>query len=201
MREGAKRRLTGAVVIVALVVIFVPMLFEQPPLTPPEPIPAAIPEQPPFADRFRSESYLAPDEDVDEVIAPRPLPQVQPQAAFQTPRESVPEPEPMRQSLPQPEPAPSVQPRPELRQQQAPATQLPSWVVQVASLGTAAGAAELEARLRAAGYSAFVEQAEVNGKRYYRVRVGPEIDRVDAERAATMLRDRQGLETLIQRYP
>ncbi|WP_005224577.1 SPOR domain-containing protein [Marichromatium purpuratum] len=198
MREGAKRRLTGAVVIVALVVIFVPMLFEQPPLTPPEPIPTAIPEQPPFADRFRSESYLAPDEGVDEVIAPRPLPQVQPQAAFQAPREPVPE--PMRQPRPQSEPAPSLQARPEPRQQ-APATQLPSWVVQVASLGTAAGAAELEARLRAAGYSAFVEQAEVNGKRYYRVRVGPEIDRADAERAATMLRDRQGLETLIQRYP
>ncbi|NKN33241.1 SPOR domain-containing protein [Marichromatium bheemlicum] len=198
MREGAKRRLTGAVVIVALVVIFVPMLFEQPPLTPPEPIPTAIPEQPPFAERFRSESYLGdPGEGANAVIDSAPLPQVQPQTRFQPSYEPYEPVAPVRQSPPQPTP-----PAPQAPASRQPATtQLPAWVVQVASLGTAAGAAELEARLRAAGYSAFVEQAEIDGKRYYRVRVGPEIERADAERAAARLRDRQGLDTLIQRYP
>ncbi|WP_295400803.1 SPOR domain-containing protein [uncultured Thiocystis sp.] len=78
---------------------------------------------------------------------------------------------------------------------------MPSWIVQVASVGTAQGAAELERKLRNAGFPAFVEKAEVRGKLYYRVRVGPELDRANAERAATRLRQQQKLDTLIQRYP
>ena len=49
--------------------------------------------------------------------------------------------------------------------------------------------------------SAFVEQAEVRGKLFYRVRVGPEVDRAGAERTAARLRDQQKLDTLIQNYP
>lgn len=77
----------------------------------------------------------------------------------------------------------------------------PSWVVQVASLGAAETAAQLEQKLRGAGFAAFVEKAEVRGKTYYRVRVGPKGDRASAERTAATLRQRQKLDTLIQRYP
>jgi DedD protein len=59
----------------------------------------------------------------------------------------------------------------------------------------------MEAKLRKAGFSAFVEQAEVRGKLFYRVRVGPEVDRAGAERTAARLRDQQKLDTLIQNYP
>jgi DedD protein len=78
---------------------------------------------------------------------------------------------------------------------------MPSWVIQVASLGTPESAGELESRLRDGGFSAFVEKAEINGKLYYRVRVGPEADRASAERTASQLRDRHRLDTLIQSYP
>lgn len=74
-----------------------------------------------------------------------------------------------------------------------------SWVVQVASLGASEAAAELQQKLRGAGYAAFVEKAEVKGKTYYRVRVGPNADRAGAERTAATLRQRQKLDTLIQR--
>ncbi|WP_246237560.1 SPOR domain-containing protein [Caldichromatium japonicum] len=56
-------------------------------------------------------------------------------------------------------------------------------------------------RLKQSGFSAFVEQAEVSGKTYYRVRVGPDSDRAAAERTAAQLREQHKLDTLIQRYP
>jgi DedD protein len=48
MEEGLKKRLIGAAVLAALAVIFVPMLFEEPP--PPEPELAPLPPRPPVND-------------------------------------------------------------------------------------------------------------------------------------------------------
>jgi DedD protein len=78
---------------------------------------------------------------------------------------------------------------------------MPSWVIQVASVATRESAAELERKLKSGGFSAFVEKAEVNGKLYYRVRVGPEVDRARAEQTAASLRGRFKLDTLIKNYP
>jgi DedD protein len=77
----------------------------------------------------------------------------------------------------------------------------PSWVIQVASVATTEAAAELVSKLRAGGFAAFEEKAEVNGKVYYRVRVGPELDRTRAEQTAARLRERHKVNTLITNYP
>jgi DedD protein len=77
---------------------------------------------------------------------------------------------------------------------------MPSYVTQVASLGTAASAQELAAKLQDEGYSAFVESAEVGGRTYFRVRVGPEADRSSAEKTAAKLR-RTYKDPFVQRYP
>jgi DedD protein len=77
---------------------------------------------------------------------------------------------------------------------------MPSWVTQVASLGSAASAEQMAEKLRGEGYSAFVEQANVGGRTYYRVRVGPEIDRASAERTAAKL-GREYNKPYVQRYP
>lgn len=74
-----------------------------------------------------------------------------------------------------------------------------TWVIQVASLGNAQTATDLQNKLRKAGFAAFIEKAEVRGKQYYRVRVGPNKSRASAERAAAKLRQQQKLETFIQR--
>ncbi|MBK1694225.1 hypothetical protein CKO09_05660 [Chromatium weissei] len=76
-----------------------------------------------------------------------------------------------------------------------------TWVIQVASLGNEQTATELQNKLRKAGFAAFIEKAEVRGKQYYRVRVGPNNSRDSAERAASKLRRQQKLETFIQRRP
>ncbi|HSQ06084.1 MAG TPA: hypothetical protein VLM84_00065, partial [Chromatiaceae bacterium] len=61
MREGAKQRLVGAVVVVALAVIFVPMLFEQESLDLAPPVQQAIPEAPRFDPDLKSEVFLGPE--------------------------------------------------------------------------------------------------------------------------------------------
>lgn len=58
---------------------------------------------------------------------------------------------------------------------------LGNWFVQVGSFSRESNAGELRDRLREAGYTAFVESSTVEGKTTHRVRVGPEMDRSGAE--------------------
>lgn len=202
--------MTGAVVIVALAVIFVPMLFEEKSLAPP-PMQGSIPSPPEFAEPLGE----PPAFDLDATAAggdPRgpvesqPLPLPPPSGAGAavpggTSDDASSQPGQIDRSSDEPKPTAVARATSDLPEPRRANDGLPSWVVQVASLGTSEGAADLESRLRDAGFSAFVEKAQVRGKLYYRVRVGPEADRANAERTAAMLRQTQKLDTLIQRYP
>ena len=87
MDEGLKRRLIGAAVLASLAVIFVPMLFEEPPVEPP-PLPP-LPSKPPTND-FASDMLR------EEVPAVTPLaPSVPPPFV-----EPVPSPVPQRPAPP-----------------------------------------------------------------------------------------------------
>jgi DedD protein len=215
MREGAKQRLIGAVVIVALAVIFVPMLFEDPSVGDLPPIPESIPPAPDLAPDGRSEVFLGPGDsglgglDSGDFTASQPL-ELPPAGDLEPadPRqpaapESGSEPGEAEDLPPVAlaPAAPTAVPTAPEPAKPAGTGGMPSWVIQVASLGTPESAGELESRLREGGFSAFVEKAEVNGKLYYRVRVGPEADRASVERTASQLRDRHRLDTLIQSYP
>lgn len=211
MREGAKQRLIGAVVIVALAVIFVPMLFEDPSVGDLPPVPESIPPAPDLGPDVRSEVFLGPEDsgvgglDSGDFTASQPLdlppagdlePADPNGAAAPGDSGEAGDAPPVALTPAAPEPGLSPEPAP------LPANDgMPSWVIQVASLGTPESAGELESRLRDGGFAAFVEKAEVNGKLYYRVRVGPEVDRASAERTAAQLRERHRLDTLIQSYP
>jgi DedD protein len=219
MDEGAKRRLVGAAVLVALAVIFVPMLLndkDDDGLG--EPI--VIPDSPDF-----DAGFVGPDDDVagDALLDSTPaLPSPEPPAsALSQGRDGdsgmaplpVSEPSATAASRPRPEPESSARTSPDAR----PATPAPrtstaavgpkpvpagaaAWVIQVASLGSAAAAETLQNDLRGKGYPAFVEQARVNGKLYYRVRVGPETDRGRADSVAGRLQRETGDKPLVQSY-
>lgn len=244
MDEAAKRRLVGAAVLVALAVIFVPMLVEEgddDELG--EPI--VIPETPEFPEERRAgaEREAAEGEAAEREAAerdwtgeqtndalpepqdmPLPLPTPKPPAPTSSDRTSSDRP---AQSVTRaPEPAADAErrsgeerpaadagtesgrarPAPE-RRELAPAGPKPipsgvrAWVVQVASLRAPDAARTLQNDLRAKGYPAFVEQANVNGQRYYRVRVGPEVERAQADRLADQLASDTGSQPLVQRYP
>lgn len=214
MREGAKQRLLGAVIIVALAVIFVPMLFEEKTQDSVQSDRLAIPEPPPFKPDLKTEVFLGPEDsgiggieggEASESgpLSVPPLEAPDPSAVAGATDEGpddqadvIPEPSTTRPS-PRSATSPVLEPTPARAAQDG----MPSWVVQVASLGSPEAAQGMQDRLRKAGFSAFVEQAEVRGKLYYRVRVGPELNRANAERTAARLRDQQKLDTLIQSYP
>ncbi|WP_201245655.1 SPOR domain-containing protein [Halochromatium salexigens] len=225
MDEAAKRRLVGAAVLVALAVIFVPMLVERDDTGLGEPI--LIPEAP-EDEAWREDDPRALEPPADERLAepedlPMPLPTPEPPA-------SEPDAEASQDwtSIPPPperaEPAesPAAPARAEQRADASasaaadnsrdrststPAGPKPvpagarAWVIQVASLGSSEAARDLQDELRGKGYPAFIEQAEVGGRRYYRVRVGPEVERARADRLAEQLSADTGGQPLVQRYP
>lgn len=214
MEEGAKRRLVGAAVIVLLLVIFLPMLVEE---DAQEPVPEAdlsIPPEPAFDRDFDASISKGPQESVARPV-PRELP---PPALYEGPsgpdsvatldadREEASEPEHGEHSASEQAPAPEVVEETKAKTEPPSAprptpTGVSSWVIQVASLSEQKRAKGLERELRGKGFPAFIEQAEVGGKTFHRVRVGPEIDRKRIEKVAKSLKAQTGLKVQIQRYP
>lgn len=216
MDEAGKKRLVGAAVVIALVVIFVPMLLEEgnddglgdPIHIPARPLPdgggdgiaaAADPEaalaaaeedlllplptpEPPGTD---PDHEVAADLPTDTGTEPARPPAAEPRVA-PAPTASAPPPAPTdspTEAAPRPVP-PGVQ----------------SWVVQVASVRQPEAARRLQDELRDKGYPAFVEQAEVNGLTWYRVRIGPEVDRARANEVSARIARETVHKPLVQRY-
>jgi DedD protein len=78
---------------------------------------------------------------------------------------------------------------------------LSAWVVQLGSFSSEENAQSLNKKLRKAGYPSFVEPLKKNGQTSYRVRVGPEIKRSDAKSLLKILKDKFDLEGIIVSYP
>jgi DedD protein len=207
MDEGAKRRLVGAAVLVALVVVFVPMLLDdkdddglgEPIVIPDSPAPEAdAAASGGSADQGEARPEPAPAPQLPRPEAPGALPAPPPpersvEAPPPAPARATPEPSTAaKPAAPAAKPA-AVGPKPVPAGAQA-------WVIQVASVGSADAARKLRDELRAKGYPAFVEQAVVNGRQYNRVRVGPETDRARADRIASQLQRETGNKPLVQSY-
>lgn len=62
------------------------------------------------------------------------------------------------------------------------------WAVQVGSFGSRENADRLVRRLKVKGYGAFVTESSSRGRKWYRVRVGPQRDRAAADAIAVRLR-------------
>lgn len=78
---------------------------------------------------------------------------------------------------------------------------LSAWIVQLGSFTDEDNAQSLNEKLRKAGYPAFVEPLKKNGKISYRVRVGPEIKRSDADLLLKNLKDKMNLDGIVVSYP
>lgn len=210
MREGAKKRLIGAVILVLLAVIFVPMLVEEEALRVPEPA-IAIPEEPDFEREFSpTEVFLEPAEvpladgvglqlEADYEYADDAAPDLLPPPTEQ-PVVDAPAP-PAGRSVPPPPVVAPVAKTPVAVAQRSTPPDGPGWVVQVASLASASGAAGEEKKLRGLGFSAFIEKADVAGRTWFRVRVGPEGDRRAANVLLSKLKQRGYPKAFVKQYP
>lgn len=191
--RGLKQRIVGALVLVALAVIFLPML-----LTREDELRHVRVEAPPMPSM-----PALPDIRTAPVAVPDPLPDEPVPAAPSAPIGSLPLPAPaasdQRQAVPKPvtpsaDPAPAARKAPEARLD---ANNLPvTWSVQLASLSNRANALALQKTLREQGYNAYVRTFE--GKN--RVFVGPVIERAEATRLRDQLRRQHKLDGIVVRF-
>ena len=209
--KAYKQRMVGALVLVALAVIFLPMLFSrqdeqrqvtveapaapQAPSVPQvqvEPVavpePQALPQEP-----VPSDDDIAQQEEPAMPIAPTapvaPAPAVKPVAA---------PPVPVNKPATAPSQPISAAPgKPDTTQSRVDANGLSvSWSVQLASLSNRASAENLQKTLRSQGYNAYIRTAD--GKN--RVFVGPLIERAEADRLRDLLNRQQNLKGFVVRF-
>ncbi|UST86911.1 MULTISPECIES: SPOR domain-containing protein [Pseudomonas] len=209
--KAYKQRMVGALVLVALAVIFLPMLFsrqdEQRQVTveaPAAPQPSAMPQVQidPVA---VPEPQALPQEPVptDEEVAEEAVPAAP--AAPAAPAPTIPAqiarpatPPPVAKPIPAPaQPITSATSKPETTQSRVDANGLSvSWSVQLASLSSRASAESLQKNLRSQGYNAYIRSAD--GKN--RVFVGPLIERAEADRLRDLLSRQQNLKGFVVRF-
>lgn len=191
-----KQRLIGAVVLVSLGVIFIPMLLKGP-----DSLDAPI---------FTSNIPDQPEQRKTEIIPLKPLP---PRPA-NIPITAIPV--EVEINRPQPEaaaPAKPVQPRVEetttLKTRpkvtttpilNRPSSDLSGWAVQVGSFSSKKNALGLQKRLRAKSYTAFVEAYQAKNGTRYRVRIGPELTSAKAKQLAARLKQEMGIDGLVLRH-
>ena len=193
LERGLKQRMVGALVLVALAVIFLPMLFSRD--NEPRQVRVEAPSMPAMPEV--SGLAVAPVA-VPEPLPDEPVPGSAPQApisALPTPSSRVEEPSRRPQATGLGEPAAQAPVRtPEARLD---ANSLPiSWSVQLASLSNRANAESLQKNLRSQGYNAYIRQAgQMN-----RVFVGPVIERAEADRLRALLNRQQKLDGIVVRF-
>src|SRR5690606_7385572 len=154
MDTTLKQRLIGAVVLVALAVIFLPMLVQGPaPDSGVADVSMRVPDAPSGEYQTRELPLLAPPSDASR--GPLPSPAQEPAAAAAA------------------DDAPAARPDP--------ASAAGQWAVSFGAYASAADADAVLARLRQAGLAGFSQTATLNGSKAWRVRGGPDPDRALAE--------------------
>ncbi|WP_176512268.1 SPOR domain-containing protein [Pseudomonas faucium] len=213
--KGMKQRMVGALVLVALAVIFLPMLFTredemrqvrveapQAPAMPSLPEvkvdPVAVPEPQPLPEEPQQPPVVvnesnAPVATPSQPITPSPQTQAQVQPKPQTP-------------VPTPAPAAKAETRPAATPAPAATASAPSkidanglpvsWSIQLASLSNRAGAESLQKTLRSQGYNAYIRSAGGLNRVY----VGPLIERSEAERLRDVINRQQNLKGIVVRF-
>lgn len=192
MNVRIRERLIGALVLVALIVLFVPALLKGP---------GIASQQPPAADTKSVEIILdgAAGSAESERLVPEPeIAQARPEVPVPAePNSAEPTTTPADTATAKPE-SPGMPPA--IEQARPAASQQPAWAVQLGAFSSRSKADKLVARLRARGYSAFVLEYRAGGQLLHRVRVGPEQDRARAVAIAERLRN-DGFQPVVAPHP
>jgi DedD protein len=98
------------------------------------------------------------------------------------------------------EPAPE-KPVPVKTEPEKPTGPLGNWVVQMGSFSNEQNALRLRDKLRKAGFVTQVEKVSVDARSHYRVRVGPYLERAEADRDQARLEKQLNLKGRVLSYP
>jgi DedD protein len=188
MERALKERIIGAVVLVLVVVLVVPIFLDGPP----------------DDTEIVSERILLPGQDdqkTQTVVLERDREDPVPVATSPTPARQEPareEPKPEAETTP---PKPTPEPVKEPVIEQAAASTTGMWAVQLGSFSNKDNAEKLAANLRKQGYAAFLSQLTTDSSELrHRVRIGPQKDREGAEEMARRL-SRAGYEGQVVPHP
>ncbi|WP_421842717.1 SPOR domain-containing protein [Marinobacter algicola] len=218
--DGLKQRIIGALVLVSLAVIFVPMMFDEP-HSERESTTIKIPEEPPFPEVDAPEPELsdAPAYRLEESDAsgePDQAPQLsndqpttdadmagtEPQTVTNAVEESQNPPEPTPASEPSSSAnagSDSVSDNPATEADSAEYTRSleGAWVVQLGSFGSGDNARRLRDKVRDKGYNSHLQQVTRGDTELTRVFSGPFAEKAEAERAKQALDKAFGLNSLV----
>jgi DedD protein len=182
-----KHRIVGAIVLVALVVIFVPMVLNER-------------EPPPELKGAREAPARKEITETRVVVTPVPAAEVRPaessEAAKTTPppveSKAAPETKP---AAPTEIPAVVKKPEPAPEKTAKPATDKieDGWMVQVGTFTNTQNALRLRDKLKGLGHSVHTDSVTVSGKKALRLRVGPYTDRAKADKAQAQIRKETGV--------
>lgn len=201
MERRLKERLTGAAVLVLLAVIFIPMLLNDTTDYNSEITGTNIPSRPEgeFSSRIVPLNQAQPEpeqkqekpensgaggnEEGESSAAAAPASSV-----------DVTEPEPVEKTVAGGlEQAAAVAPDKDMG--------VRAWIVQLGSFSSEKNAQSLNEKLRKQGFTAFVEPLKKKTKTIYRVRVGPELLRSDAEEIRDKIKHAIQMEGIVAPYP
>ncbi|WP_346836980.1 SPOR domain-containing protein [Microbulbifer sp. SAOS-129_SWC] len=197
LNDGFRQRIVGALVLIALAVIFLPSLFDR--------------EGTRYID-MTSQIPPAPDIEPIEMAAPEPVAD----AAPAPPADTLFQPEVVEQRSPEPAETPQKASEPKKAEPQKPAKEalakqdsgplldakgLPmAWVVQVAAYRDKARAEKLRDKLMDDGYKAYTRAVTTDKGHFVRVFVGPKVSKTDAESVKRELDQMLGASTLVLRF-
>ena len=165
-----KQRFVGFVVLVAIAVIFWPIVFVTPDNADDFELPVfEMPPKPTVAVSERREPVL---DKVDQSILPE-MPERQPPIVQPVDVASAKSDVALVDADEEPEQQASALERAEFDGQGLPV----SWELQVATFSTAQRAEEIALELRNKGHKAYVSAVNINGKKLFRVRIGPKMQK------------------------
>ncbi len=181
MNDGLKQRIIGAVVLVALGILFIPVLFDKERI---EPVDRAT--------QIPPEPELQPLPLPEAATAPRtPAPQVEQPIDGEFAIEDV---------EPAVEPAPSTPaPKPTPVELEGPQT-ADAWVLQIASYKFENHASALRDELIGRGYKSFIKTVDTSSGPRTRLYVGPSIDKASLEQAKRELDNEYRVEAMLLKF-
>ncbi|MBS3803357.1 MAG: SPOR domain-containing protein [Oleiphilaceae bacterium] len=207
--DGLKQRVIGALVLVSLAIIFVPMMFDEPHSERSSRV-LDLPEEPAFPE-------VQPSSDAETVVSKEPAYRIEesddpggerqdpaktneaaasadvlePQPAPDEPVQSAEADEPVSESS-----ETSGQPE-SVETAEFAQTLEGAWIVQLGSFGSADNARRLRDKVREQGYDSHIQQVERGDAILSRVFSGPFVDRASADKAKKILDSEFGVNSLV----
>src|SRR5882724_329619 len=196
LKKRARRRLVGAVALVLLIVVFLPMILDSEPkplnqdiaiTIPPIPKPESAPQYPtpaPAVPGAPAAPRVTGQPEGNAAVQPEPAPSVE--AKPEVPKGEPPRPEAKTDARPVPKPVPKHEVKPAPPSHAAAGDE--SFVVQLGAFSNAANARTLQKKLQDNKFKAYTELVKNAGGDRTRVRVGPYASREAAEKARDRLK-------------